>query len=201
MELNKAFSDKAKEDILLVNRAKEGDEKAFAELMKRYRKAVYHMILKMVRNADDSEDLMVEAFAKAFKNLQKFTPDYTFGTWLFRIATNNSIDFLRKKRLHTLSLNVDIESEDGSTVNVEINAGTLNPQEQIIKSQKAELMRHFVSQLPPKYRRLVSLRYFEELSYEEIAEETQKPLGTVKAQLFRARELLFDMLKNKRGSM
>ena len=201
MELNKAFSNKAKEDILLVNRAKEGDEKAFAELMKRYRKAVYHMILKMVRNADDSEDLMVEAFAKAFKNLQKFTPDYTFGTWLFRIATNNSIDFLRKKRLHTLSLNVDIESEDGSTINVEINAGTLDPQEQIIKSQKAELMRHFVSQLPPKYRRLVSLRYFEELSYEEIAEETQKPLGTVKAQLFRARELLFDMLKNKRGSM
>lgn len=201
MELNKAFSEKAKEDILLVNRAKEGDEKAFAELMKRYRKAVYHMILKMVRNADDSEDLTVEAFAKAFRNLQKFTPDFTFGTWLFRIATNNSIDFLRKKRLHTLSLNADIESEDGSTVNVEINAGTLDPQEQIIKSQKAELMRHFVSQLPPKYRRLVTLRYFEEFSYEEIAEETQKPLGTVKAQLFRARELLFDMLKNKRGSM
>lgn len=201
MELNKAFSEKAKEDILLVNRAKEGDEKAFAELMRRYRKAVYHMILKMVRNADDSEDLTVEAFAKAFKNLQRFTPDFTFGTWLFRIATNNSIDFLRKKRLHTLSLNADIESEDGSTVNVEINAGTLDPQEQIIKSQKAELMRHFVSQLPPKYRRLVTLRYFEEFSYEEIAEETQKPLGTVKAQLFRARELLFDMLKNKRGSM
>lgn len=99
MEVNeRGFSDKAIEDFELIDRAvKQKDQQAYATLMKRYKKAVYFMILKMVRDADDAEDLTMEAFAKAFRNLHKFKKDYTFSTWLFRIATNNTIDFIRKK--------------------------------------------------------------------------------------------------------
>ena len=155
------------------------------------------MILKMVRNVDDAEDLTIEAFAKAFKNLHRFKKDYTFSTWLFRIATNNSIDFIRKKKLETLSLDSSYKDDDGETISIDVQDKNLNPQEVAIKKQKIGLIRDFVTKLPPKYQRLVKLRYFEELSYEEIATELEAPLGTVKAQLHRARELLYDIVKGK----
>ena len=198
MELGKEFSDKAIEDFKLIDRAiKKNDETAYAEFMKRYNKPVYHMILKMVRNVDDAEDLTIEAFAKAFKNLHRFKKDYTFSTWLFRIATNNSIDFIRKKKLETLSLDSSYKDDDGETISIDVQDKNLNPQEVAIKKQKIGLIRDFVTKLPPKYQRLVKLRYFEELSYEEIAAELEAPLGTVKAQLHRARELLYDIVKGK----
>ena len=198
MELNKNFSEKALEDFRLIDKATlENDEQAYADLMKRYKKPVYHMILKMVRNVDDAEDLTIEAFAKAFKNLKRFKKDYTFSTWLFRIATNNSIDFIRKKRLETLSLNSSFTDDDGEAVNIDVQDDKLNPQEETIKSQKIELIRLFVTKLPPKYQRLVRLRYFDEYSYEEIAKELDAPLGTIKAQLHRARELMYDLVKGK----
>ena len=167
-------------------------------LMKSYKKPVYHMILKMVRNVDDAEDLTIEAFAKAFKNLHKFKKDYTFSTWLFRIATNNTIDFIRKKKLETTSLHSSYTDDNGSSVSIDLPDKELNPQEKAIKSQKVELIQLFVTKLPAKYQRLVRLRYFDELSYDEIAQELNAPLGTVKAQLHRARELLSDLVKNKR---
>ncbi|MCC5931829.1 MAG: sigma-70 family RNA polymerase sigma factor [Cyclobacteriaceae bacterium] len=198
MELNKNFSDKALEDFSLIDRATlNKDQQAFAELMKRYKKPVYHMILKMVRNVDDAEDLTMEAFAKAFKNLARFKKDYTFSTWLFRIATNNAIDFIRKKRLETMSLDTSFKDDSGESVTIDVEDNNLNPQEEAIKSQKIELVRTFVDKLPPKYQRLVRLRYFDELSYEEIAQELDAPLGTVKAQLHRARELMHDQVKGK----
>ena len=199
MELNKSFSDKALEDFRLIDLAVEGkDEQAYAELMKRYKRPVYHMILKMVRNVDDAEDLTIEAFAKAFKNLARFKKDYTFSTWLFRIATNNAIDFIRKKRLETFSLDTSYKDDDGGSVTIDVLDKNLNPQEETIKSQKIELVRIFVDKLPPKYQRLVKLRYFDELSYEEIAKELEAPLGTIKAQLHRARELMYDLVKDKK---
>ena len=180
MELKKEFSQKAKKDFLLVSRAREdNDEKAYAELMNRYRKPVYHMILKMVKNSDDAEDLTIEAFAKAFKNLTKFNPDYTFSTWLFRIATNNCIDFIRKKKLDTLSINSTFTDDNGENVGIDIKDTNLNPQELAINKQKIEIMRTVVTQLPPKYQVLVRLRYFNELSYDEISKELDAPLGTV----------------------
>jgi RNA polymerase sigma-70 factor (ECF subfamily) len=166
--------------------------------MKRYKKPVYHMILKMVRNVDDAEDLTIEAFAKAFRNLHRFKKDFTFSTWLFRIATNNSIDFIRKKRVETFSLNTSFTDDSGESVNIDVEDHNLNPQEEAIKSQKKQLMQLFVTKLPAKYQKLVRLRYFQELSYEEIAKELDAPLGTVKAQLHRARELLYDLVKSKR---
>ncbi len=196
---NKQFSNKALEDFRLIDKALEdGDEQAFAELMQRYKMAVYHMILKMVRNVDDAEDLTIEAFAKAFKNLHKFKKDYTFSTWLFRIATNNAIDFIRKKKLKTLSLNTTFKNDSGDDVNIDVEDENLNPQQEAIKTQKIELVQMFVTKLPAKYQRLVKLRYFEELSYDEIAKELDAPLGTIKAQLYRARELMYELVKSKR---
>ncbi len=202
MELERDFSDKAKDDFRLIDLANDqNDEQAYAELMKRYRRPVYHMILKMVRNVDDAEDLTIEAFAKAFKNLSRFKQDYTFSTWLFRIATNNTIDFIRKKKLETMSLDTSFKDDSGDSITIDVEGSDLNPMEEAIKSQKAELVRIFVDKLPPKYQRLVKLRYFDELSYEEIAAELEAPLGTVKAQLHRARELMYDLVKGKEEHM
>jgi len=202
MDLNKQFSEKAKKDFHLIELAKEkGDEKAYAELMQRYKKPVYHMILKMVRNVDDAEDLTIEAFAKAFKNLKKFNPEFTFSTWLFRIATNNCIDFIRKKKLDTLSISNSFKDDNGENVDIDIKDFNLNPQEETIKSEKVEIIQTIVTKLPPKYQILVKLRYFQELSYEEIAAEIDAPLGTVKAQLHRARELLYDLVKNRKDAI
>jgi len=197
--VKKQFSEKALQDFRLIDQAvNEQDQQAYAMLMERYKKPVYHMILKMVRNVDDAEDLTMEAFTKAFKNLYKFKKDYTFSTWLFRIATNNSIDFIRKKKLDTMSLNTAYQDESGTNVTIDVKDKNLNPQEEAIKAQKIELIQLFVTKLPAKYQRLVRLRYFSELSYEEIARELEAPLGTVKAQLHRARELLQDLIRNKK---
>ncbi len=198
-ELNRQFSDKALEDFELIDEAvQKNDEKAYAKLMQRYKRPVYHMILKMVRNVDDAEDLTIESFAKAFRSLHRFKKDFTFSTWLFRIATNNTIDHIRKKKLNTLSIDNRFTDDNGDGISIEVEDENLNPQEETIKEQKAQLIQVFVDKLPPKYQKLVRLRYFQELSYEEIAVELEAPLGTVKAQLHRARELMFEMVKNKR---
>lgn len=193
------FSTKALEDFRFIDMAVSGNEQAFAKLLQRYRRPVYHMILKMVRNVDDAEDLTIESFAKAFKNLSRFKKDFTFSTWLFRIATNNTIDHIRKKKLNTLSIENTYTNANGETISLDLeDMGALNPHEIAIRAQKEELIQIFVGMLPPKYQRLVRLRYFSELSYEEIAKTIEAPLGTVKAQLHRARELLYDLVKNKK---
>ena len=199
MEVKREFSAKALEDFKLIDQAtEEGDESAFAMLMDRYKRPVYHMILKMVRNVDDAEDLTIEAFAKAFKNLHKFKKDYTFSTWLFRIATNNAIDFIRKKKLQTYSLNTSFKDDSGENVTIDVLDSNLTPDEEAINQQKIELVQMFVTKLPTKYQRLVRLRYFDELSYDEIAKTLEAPLGTIKAQLHRARELMYELVKDKK---
>lgn len=204
MELteNDNLSDKGLYDYKLVKRALEdGDQKAYAELMGRYRDSVYYMLLKMVNNKDDAEDLTVEAFGKAFKRLAQYTPNFAFSTWLFRIATNNCIDFIRRKRKNTFSLDRPITDEEGGEMMVDIRSETLDPEEHIMKKQKIIMLRELVDKLKPRYRTLIEMRYFQELSYEEIAVELDLPLGTVKAQLFRAREFLYNVLKNTQGKI
>jgi RNA polymerase sigma factor (sigma-70 family) len=170
--------------------------------MKRYQKPVYHMVLKMVRNIDDADDLTIEAFSKAFRNLDKYRQDFTFSTWLFRIATNNCIDFIRKRKLNTFSIdNVTPDSTSDETIKYDIKDNNLDPADEIIKTQKSEMLQEIITKLPIKYQVLVRLRYFDELSYEEIAVEISAPLGTVKAQLHRAKELLFDMVKHKKDQL
>ena len=202
MEIGHGFSEKALYDFDLIDQAiNKGNESAYASLMERHKNPVYHMIFKMVRNVDDAEDLTIEAFAKAFRNLGKFKKDFTFSTWLFRIATNNAIDFIRKKKISTYSLNNPTDINSSDTMNIDLEDGNLTPDEQTIKTQKIELVRIFVTKLPPKYQRLVELRYFEEFSYQEISKELDVPIGTVKAQLYRARELMYNLVKNKKNHL
>ena len=197
MNMDSNLSEKAQFDVRLVERAKNDDQAAYAQLMNRYKEAIYYMLLKMVNNASDAEDLTIEAFGKAFKNLEQYTPNFAFSTWLFKIASNNCIDFIRKKRIDHISLDREIGDKDRAS-NI-IIAEVPDPEEDLIKKQKAKLMRSIVTTLKPRYRELVELRYFKEFSYEEIADELNLPLGTVKAQLFRARELLYNILKDKKG--
>lgn len=199
MEVNVNLSEKAQRDFFLVQRATAGDQRAFAELMERYRDAIYYMLLKMVNNSSDAEDLTIEAFGKAFKNITQYAPNYAFSTWLFKIATNNCIDFIRKKKANHVSL--DHNDEEHEKASMDIQAPIMDPEETLINEQKIKLMRTVVQKLKPRYRKLIELRYFNELSYEEIAEELELPIGTVKAQLFRARELLYNILKNTGGKM
>lgn len=202
MELGSNLSPKAKVDFELVCRAREkNDERAYAELMGKYRDSIFFMMLKMVKNSDDADDLTIEAFGKAFNRIHQYTPNYAFSTWLFRIATNNCIDFIRKKKMVTLSLDKDIDDGEGGAISVEVEADTLNPEQRFMRKQKIRMMRDIVSKLKPRYKELVVLRYFREYSYEEIAEETDLPLGTVKAQLFRAREQLYKLMQDKKGKI
>lgn len=200
MEVSTHLSDKAKYDYTLVRRALDhGDQKAYAELMGRYRDSIYYMLLKMVNNKDDADDLTIEAFGKAFKRLAQYTPNYAFSTWLFKIASNNCIDFMRRKRNHMLSINKPAENEEGGEIPIEMRSDALDPEESLVKKQKVKLMHEVVNKLKPKYKELIELRYFDELSYEEISERLGIPVGTVKAQLFRAREFLYHIMKHSEG--
>jgi len=194
MELNPNLSLKAQQDIELVEKAKVGDQLAYGELLGRYRDAIYFMLLKMVNNPIDAEDLTIEAFGKAFKNIDQYAPNFAFSTWLFKIATNNCIDFIRKKRASHVSLDQTADGEDSLAPSSLIQSDVPDPEAYMINQQKIKHMRKIVSRLKPRYRQLVELRYFKEYSYEEIAVELDIPIGTVKAQLFRARELLLNIL-------
>jgi RNA polymerase sigma-70 factor (ECF subfamily) len=152
----------------------------------------------MVNNKDDAEDLTIEAFGKAFKRLAQYTPQFAFSTWLFKIATNNCIDHIRKKRIRAISIDQGYTSDDGDTIEISIKDSILDPAEMMQKEERIKKMRTIVDKLKPRYRKLVEMRYFDEMAYEEIAEQLSLPLGTVKAQLFRAREFLFQMMKDSK---
>ncbi len=197
--MNRNLSDKAGRDYELVLKARDcGDQKAYAILMNTYREPVYYMLLKMTGSTTEAEDLTIEAFGKAFRAIDSYTPNFAFSTWLFRIATNNCIDFIRKKRTPTVSMDNVYTDSDGEEVGMDIASESLNPEQAIIDEQKKQAMREIVSKLKPHYRVLIELRYFDEKTYEEIAEHLQIPIGTVKAKLFRAREFLLQMVKNCR---
>ncbi|MBQ9587586.1 MAG: sigma-70 family RNA polymerase sigma factor [Bacteroidales bacterium] len=203
MELNTQLTtDKARRDYQLVCRAREeGDQRAYADLMHMYREPIYLMLLKMTNNPTEADDLTIEAFGKAFASLHLYTPTHAFSTWLFSIATNNCVDFIRRKRLQTIYLDDIRTTSDDEVWEYPIPSEANNPEETVIHQQRVQMLRQVVQQLKPRYRRLVELRYFEERSYEEIAEELGLPLGTVKVQLFRARDLLQNILRDKREAI
>ncbi|HRD38150.1 MAG TPA: sigma-70 family RNA polymerase sigma factor, partial [Bacteroidia bacterium] len=167
----------------------QGDQKAYAELLHRYRESVYFMMLKMVGNKDDADDLTIEAFGRAFKRLHQYTPNFAFSTWLFKIASNNAIDHLRKKKQgEAFSLDTKYVNEEGQQLSQNIKAGTLDPEENFMKKQKIKMLNEVVDKLKPKYKELVVMFYYQEMSHEEISQKLNLPIGTIKAQLFRARE-------------
>ena len=188
------LSPRATDDYQIVLSAIGGDEKAYETLMHRYRHSVYHAMFKMVNNRDDADDLTIEAFGKAFHKLPSYAPHYAFSTWLFRIAINNCIDSIRKKRLQIYSIDEPIKGENNSEFSHTIRDYEPDPEQMMIHDEKITHVKHLVDQLNVKYQVMIKLRYYEELSYEEIAQSLNLPLGTVKAQLFRAKEILYQQL-------
>jgi len=188
------LSQRGQEDYDYVLKAIDGDQKAYAVLMNRYRNSIFHMMLKMVNNREDADDLTIEAFGKAFHKLHSYAPNYAFSTWLFKIAINNCIDHIRKKRIKLLSIDDPIEHNSDNDYSNNIRSTALNPEQSLVREQRVYLMRTVLTKLSDKYRQMIELRYFEELSYDEIAVRLEIPLGTVKAQLFRAKEILHNIL-------
>ncbi len=190
-------SESSLEDDVLVKKAKGGDEKAYKKLVDKYERALYFHILKMVKDREQVEDLVQEAFVKAFDNLNTYSTNYAFSTWLYRIATNNTIDYLRKKKLNTLSIDKPMKTKDGE-MEMQLPDESASTDRDIIKKQRKKIVQNAIDDLPKKYRKVIQLRHMEEKSYKEISNILDKPLGTVKAHIFRARELLYKALKDKR---
>ncbi|MCG2589823.1 RNA polymerase sigma factor [Rhodohalobacter sulfatireducens] len=184
------------EDDKFVKRAIEGDQEAFKDLMDKYQKPLYFHVLKMVKNHEQVEDLVQEAFMKAFRNLNSYNTNYAFSTWLYRITTNHTIDYLRKKKLKTTSIDQPVKTRDGEMeIQISDDAET---DRNIIRKERKKIIHNAINDLPEKYRRVIEMRHLQELSYQEIADQLDLPLGTVKAHIFRAREMLYKELKDKR---
>ena len=183
-------------DIQLIERALAGDQTAYREILKKYRTPLYNLLFRMVRNKMETEDLVQEAFIKAFGSLATFNDEYAFSTWLYKIAINNCIDHFRKKRLKTFSLDKPIDSKDGE-IRREFPDPTYQPDRALLSKEKDKLIEEAIQNLPEKYRISIVLRHNEDKSYEEISQILNIPLGTVKARIFRAREMLKKQLKHK----
>ena len=198
-ELNQNLTEKARRDLKLINRALEnGDTSAYNELLRLYRDPIYFMLFEKVEDQELAKDLTIEALGKAFKKLHMYTPKYAFSTWLFTVARNNCIDYLRKHKIPTISIDKLMVDENGKKAVFDLKSNDPNPEKIMITKQKIAILRQIVDQLKPKYRNLVKLRYFKEMSYEEISEILNLPLGTVKAQLYRSREQLFKIMSGSR---
>lgn len=184
------------QDSELISKAKSGDKHALDELLCKYKIAVYNLVYRMVKDKQEAEDITQETFIKTFKSLPSFNEDYAFSTWIFKIATNNCIDFFRKRKLKTYSIDKPIQYKT-SEIQQEHPDPDLNAEKSILANERSELIKRAINSLPKKYYEAIVLRHQQEKSYEEIAEMLNLPLGTVKARIFRAREMLNKALKEK----
>lgn len=185
------------DDDILIERALKGDQKAYRGLVERHQTAVYHVVYRIVRNRDAANDLVQETFMKAFSSLESYRSQFRFSTWLYKIAANSSIDHLRKKRIRALSLDSPIQTGEGE-VGIEVPDYTHHPENEMVRREQAISITDAIDDLPEKYRKVIIARHQEDKSYEEIADELNVPVGTVKARIFRARELLKKRLRGVR---
>jgi RNA polymerase sigma factor (sigma-70 family) len=188
--------DSRAEDSDLIREALAGDDSAYSRLMKKYHDAIFSFIYRMIHDREQVEDLTQEAFIKAFASLKSFNEEFAFSTWLYKIATNNCIDYIRKRKLQMYSIDKPIESKD-SDFAFELPDETYEADKSLINDQRAVMVREAIGTLPEKYRRVILLRHQDERSYDEIAAMLDLPIGTVKAHIFRARELLYKQLRHK----
>ena len=199
-EATKTPSASSEQDREFVSKALAGDQRAYRDLENKYRDALTRHVGKMVRDKRQVEDLVQEAIIKAFTSLRSYSADYAFSTWLYKIATNHTIDYLRRKKLQTLSIDKPVQTKDGE-LPMELPDSTWRPDRHIVADQRNALINAAIAELPEKYHRVIMMRHVEDLSYEEIATELDLPLGTVKAHIFRARGLLYKFLKDKREDL
>jgi RNA polymerase sigma factor (sigma-70 family) len=183
------------DDSVLIDEALAGSQRAYTELMERHRTATYHIINKIVHNDDIANDLVQETFMKAFAALATYRSEYRFSTWLYKIAANSSIDFLRKKRIQVLSLDRPLTTKDGE-VDIEIPDYSYHPERDLERKERNFSIEEAIESLPKKYRDVIVYRHKDDKSYEEIADLLGVPVGTVKARIFRARELLKKKLRH-----
>lgn len=183
------------DDEQLIAEALKGSQKAYTQLVDQHKKAIFHIINKIVRNEEAANDLVQETFMKAFSSLATYRSEYRFSTWLYKIAANASIDYLRKRRINALSLDRPMETRDG-TVEIEVPDYSFHPEHDLIRKQQRVSIEEAIDSLPKKYRDVIVYRHKDDKSYEEIADLLDIPVGTVKARIFRARELLKKKLKN-----
>jgi RNA polymerase sigma-70 factor (ECF subfamily) len=176
-----------------VKQAKQGDERAFAMLMERYRAGVVALLQKRLSNFADIEDITQQTFEKAFEKIATYSPQYKFSTWLYRIARNSCIDFKRQNQNKTVSI-------ENLSKNDEMRAQQFeaSPEENTIAAQDRALVKLLQYKLKPQYKKVIQLRYEQELTYEEIAQRLDVPIGTVKTQLSRAKEQLVNLLLNSK---
>ena len=177
-----------------IERAKKGDQVAFTFLLDFYWSEVYSFMLKRTENETDAEDITIETFSKAFDKIGTYNPEFQFNTWLIAIAKNVHIDLLRKKKS---SLFIDItDEEDNQAYN--IADSTPSAEDELITEQNLSQLLRYIKELKPHYQEVIQLRYFQEFSYQEIAEQLGQPLNNVKIKLLRAKKLLAEIIENKR---
>ena len=174
------------EDKDLVKMSLVGDQMAFEYLFNRYNDAIRRLFLQRSTSADDTEDLLQETFIKVYINLQRYSPEYTFGQWVYTIARNTHIDFERRRQ-------EDLSIDERFSAPV---ASTPSPEENLINLQQRSQIENYINNLPEQYRTLFTMRFLEDYSYEEIAEKLRLPMGTVKTQIHRARERMCRMIIN-----
>ena len=182
------------QESILIDEALKGSQKAYRILTERHQTSVYHIVFKIVRNKETANDLVQETFMKAFSSLASYRSEYKFSTWLYKIAANCSIDFLRKKKINALSLDQQMETKDGS-VGIEIPDYSFHPEREMVRKQQQFNIDEAINSLPEKYREVIIYRHKDDKRYEEIADLLDIPVGTVKARIFRARELLKKKLR------
>jgi RNA polymerase sigma-70 factor (ECF subfamily) len=177
------------DDTEILKRCLKGDERAYREILDRYRSPIYSLALRMVRQAQDAEDITQETFVRMFRALERYDPTRPFAAWLFTIASRLCIDHLRRRRLKPISL-IQRDASTAEEHEIEIEDPGLLPDELAVHSEEETRTRELIDSLPAHYRIVVVLRHQQDLSYEEIAETLHLPLGTVKARIHRARALL-----------
>jgi len=180
------------DDLPLVRRSLAGDERAFAELVRRYQGALHRLAWRMLRNDEEARDVVQETFLRVYRALETYDQKRKFSTWILRIATNLCIDRYRRKRPRTVS--IDESQDDDDRAPIVLVAGGPSPEKRYDGVALAEQVDRLVQRLPPIYRAIVELRYQQQLAYDEIAQVLDVPLGTVKARLHRAHRHLKELL-------
>ena len=180
------------DDRTLVRLVVEGDSRAFEPLFMRHKDIIYAMLVKRSCNTDDVDDMLQEAFMKAFVNIDRYNPDYDFGAWICAIAKNAFVDFNRSRRSKALNPDNNLPLDSRHTKTAQATAPT--PEESIINAQQRAQIERYIATLPEDYRRLFIMRFVEEYTYEEIAETLQMKLGTVKTRIFRVRAMMCKLI-------
>ncbi|HEU0013534.1 MAG TPA: sigma-70 family RNA polymerase sigma factor [Longimicrobium sp.] len=190
-------------DHELVTRAQQGSEKAYRELLGRYERPVFSIIYRMIRDREQAEDLAQETFVRVFNNIGRYDPRYKFSSWIFKIATNLTIDWIRRKEVDTVSIDGSrnaLSADEIEATSITVVSRDENPEELLEAKQLGSEIESAIGKLRPEYRAAILLRHVDGREYQEIAEILSLPLGTVKTYIHRGRNELREHLAHLRAA-